>query len=100
MTAAAMLAASTIETKTGWNRLPRRGQASFRKRCVRMKTPWLPNPNDARGQIGRVHYDSDRQREFRRTFERARFGADKGSRLERSNRRRQTTPACAIRERH
>jgi hypothetical protein len=60
----------------------------------------LPNPNDARGQIGRVHYDSDRQREFRRTFERARFGANKGSRLERSYRRRQTAAACAIRERH
>jgi hypothetical protein len=53
----------------------------------------------ARGQIGRARRDSDRQREFRRTFQHAGVGAVKRARRRRDNRHRQTTVARIARNR-
>jgi hypothetical protein len=49
----------------------------------------------ARGQSGQARRDSDRQREFRRTFRGAGFDAEKRSRRDCGDRYRQTTPAGA-----
>jgi len=60
-----------------------------------MKTPWSPNPDSARSQIGRARNDSDRQWEFWRTFQQAQISADQRAQRNWNDRHCQTTLAGA-----
>src|SRR6266446_6154812 len=95
----AAAAVPITERKTGRNRLPRCGEASRRQRCVRMRTPSLPNPSGRPAKLaGRPHV-SDRQLELRWTFRRTGPGADEWSRRDRGDLCGQTAAGCAARDR-